>query len=522
MYKRRFFDNRACSICVALLVGLFLAVAWRSSALFAADPVTVTVLASANVRVNEPFTATVALSGSPSQEIDGVGVYLNFDPTMLAVLSVEDTSPLDLNLVAPAYDNVAGTVELVKGTLGDRPTLPFDQLKIVLLPLKAGVSAITFSSTFPRETQVTAFGAALDLNLTPATITATQDTTPPVITLLGANPMTVEALGSYVDPGATATDNVDGNLSAAIVVGGVVNTGKVGEYRITYNVRDAAGNAAPQQVRVVRVVDTTPPVITLLGANSLVVNKGDPFVDPGATASDTLDGNLTGQISVSGVVNTDLVGSYTLTYRVQDRAGNAATPRTRTVRVIFPSVADTTPPILTLLGANPMIVEALSSYVEPGATATDNVDGNLSAAIVVAGVVNTGRVGDYNVTYNVRDAAGNAAPQQVRVVRVVDTTPPVIALLGENPLMLEMGDPFVDPGATASDTLDGDLTDQIQVTGANIDTELEGRYTVRYRVADAAGNVVEATRLVEVAPPTTVTVEDQLYLPIIRPRNQSN
>jgi hypothetical protein len=159
---------------------------------------------------------------------------------------------------------------------------------------------------------------------------------------------------------------------------------------VTYNVQDAAGNAAPQQVRLVRVVDTTPPVITLLGANPLLVRRGDPFVDPGATAVDTRDGNLTGQISVSGSINTRVVGNYTLTYRAQDSAGNAATARTRTVQVVSPSVTDGVPPVLTLLGKNPLTVEALAGYVDPGATATDDVDGDLSAAIVVGGIVNSG------------------------------------------------------------------------------------------------------------------------------------
>ncbi len=130
-------------------------------------------------------------------------------------------------------------------------------------------------------------------------------------------------------------------------------------------------------------------------------------------------------------------------------------------------------------------------------------------------------MGEYDVTYNVRDSAGNAAPQQVRLVRVVDTTPPVIIVLGANPLMLERGEPFVDPGATASDTLDGNLTDQLQVTGAMIDTEVVGRYTIRYQVLDAAGNAAEVSRIVEVAPPTAVTGEVQLYLPMILPKKQS-
>ncbi len=68
------------------------------------------------------------------------------------------------------------------------------------------------------------------------------DTTPPVITLKGENPMTLYAGETYAEPGAEASDDTDGNLTAAITVGGTVDAGSVGRYRRTYRVRDAAGN----------------------------------------------------------------------------------------------------------------------------------------------------------------------------------------------------------------------------------------------------------------------------------------
>lgn len=70
------------------------------------------------------------------------------------------------------------------------------------------------------------------------------DTTPPVITILGGNPATVECHGTYTDAGATATDDKDGDLTAAIVISNTVNTTVVGTYTVTYTVRDAAGNPA--------------------------------------------------------------------------------------------------------------------------------------------------------------------------------------------------------------------------------------------------------------------------------------
>jgi len=84
-----------------------------------------------------------------------------------------------------------------------------------------------------------------------------------------------------------------------------------------------------------------------------------------------------------------------------------------------PIVEDTTPPVITLTGDNPQLIEAGEAYTELGATATDNVDGDLSAAIVInTSTVDTTEPGDYAVTYDVTDAAGNAASTVTRTVRV--------------------------------------------------------------------------------------------------------
>jgi hypothetical protein len=79
-----------------------------------------------------------------------------------------------------------------------------------------------------------------------------------------------------------------------------------------------------------------------------------------------------------------------------------------------------------------------------------------------------------------------------------DTTPPVITMLGSNPLMVDKGTTFVDPGATASDDKDGDISDKIKADD-NVDTSVEGTYYVKYNVSDAAGNkAAEQTREVRV------------------------
>ena len=79
--------------------------------------------------------------------------------------------------------------------------------------------------------------------------------------------------------------------------------------------------------------DKTKPVIKLKGSSTITINVGDKFEDPGATATDDKDGDLTDKIKVSGTVNTNRVGPYTITYTVKDKAGNEASIK-REVKVV--------------------------------------------------------------------------------------------------------------------------------------------------------------------------------------------
>ncbi|HKR07169.1 MAG TPA: immunoglobulin-like domain-containing protein, partial [Bacteroidia bacterium] len=86
---------------------------------------------------------------------------------------------------------------------------------------------------------------------------------------------------------------------------------------------------------------------------------------------------------------------------------------------VIPS--DITPPVITMLGKNPdtLIVKTAASYADPGATAADDKDGNITSKIVVASNVNVSVPGHYLIYYNVEDNAHNLAPKLTRVVEVV-------------------------------------------------------------------------------------------------------
>jgi hypothetical protein len=86
-----------------------------------------------------------------------------------------------------------------------------------------------------------------------------KDVTAPVISLEGAASVSLEAGTAYTDAGATATDNIDGSITSSIVTVNPVDIDTVGTYTVTYNVSDAAGNAATAVTRSVEVVE---PVLT--------------------------------------------------------------------------------------------------------------------------------------------------------------------------------------------------------------------------------------------------------------------
>ncbi len=327
-----------------------------------------------------------------------------------------------------------------------------------------------------------------------------QDTTPPEIVLEGEVSLTLECGTEYVEPGFTATDVCDGDLTAQVAVTGSVDHMSVGTYTLHYNVSDAQGNPAEEKTRTVTVQDTAPPEIVLEGDNPLILECGTDYVEPGFTATDVCDGDLTAQVAVTGSVDEMSVGTYTLHYNVSDGQGNPAEEKLRTV-----TVEDTSPPEIVLEGDNPLILECGRGYVEPGFTATDVCDGDLTAQVAVTGSVDDMSVGAYTLHYNVSDGQGNPAEEKVRTVTVQDTTPPVITLIGDNPLILECGIEYVEPGFTATDVCDGDLTTQVAADGS-VDPMTVGSYILTYNVSDAQGNPAEErTR-------TVAVVEGPLYI----------
>lgn len=118
-----------------------------------------------------------------------------------------------------------------------------------------------------------------------------------------------------------------------------------GPHTITLTVESSGGGSDDDTVNI-NIVDTDAPTIILNGPNPMTVECHTGFVDPGASASDDCAGDLTSAIIVTGSVDTNVVGSYVLTYSVSD--GTHTVSVDRTVNVV-----DTTAPVITLNGQAP-------------------------------------------------------------------------------------------------------------------------------------------------------------------------
>ncbi|MCX7545956.1 IPTL-CTERM sorting domain-containing protein [Marinicella gelatinilytica] len=136
------------------------------------------------------------------------------------------------------------------------------------------------------------------------------------------------ALGS-----ATATDADSDDLSLTTSNDAATNY-PLGVHTVTWTATDNHGHQGTD-TQSLTVQDTTPPVLSLVGSSPENLNLGDTYSDAGATATDLVDDDtvLTGTIVVNNPVNTNVAGSYTVTYNVSDNAGNPAAQITRTVNV---------------------------------------------------------------------------------------------------------------------------------------------------------------------------------------------
>ncbi len=320
----------------------------------------------------------------------------------------------------------------------------------------------------------------------------------PVITLVGQNPFSVTLGNTYTDAGATALDNEDGNITANIIVTSNVNTNVVGTYKVKYNVIDSGGLSA---VKVIRIVEVVPAPVELkvatVSATKIVCDSETDLPNYGAGGPDigsqtatafvashpnckivpwifewvkagNSSSNPGDQVSVGGGnwmpfnstsiipvgekiwVREQFVDGYipftglntaqtisaelychtdVLNYDNYDWVNPVVKNNTyycvawNVLKTPTPPTPVNHPPVITLVGANPASVNVGGVFIDPGATAQDQEDGNITANIIVTSTVNTTIAGTYVVTYNVKDSEGLEAVEVSRTVNVLEIHP---------------------------------------------------------------------------------------------------
>ena len=142
------------------------------------------------------------------------------------------------------------------------------------------------------------------------------DKTRPRILLFG-DPGTYFLPGeTYREEGFIARDNYDGDLTGQVQV-------RYSHNQVTYSVTDSSGNRT-EVVRNIVCYDPSHPQIMLEGDREITLMAGEQFTEPGYRAVDETDGDLTDRVRVTSTVDQYHAGTYTVTYSVKDRYGNAA------------------------------------------------------------------------------------------------------------------------------------------------------------------------------------------------------
>ena len=239
--------------------------------------------------------------------------------------------------------------------------------------------------------------------------------------------------------------------------------------------------------------------VILNGDREITMEYGEQYEEQGAQA--VFQGSIfmkepsAVDVIIRGELDVNKVGTYYITYSssryVESIFGNSEARDSvrRTIHVV-----DTQAPVITLVADPEVYTLPGQVYVEEGFTATDDYDGDLTARVV--------RTDDgEKVTYRVTDSSGNTA-EVVRVIVYNDPVAPELNLEGKETMTLELGKTFQEPGFTANDNCDGDITTLVEVTGT-VDTAKTGTYTLTYTVKDAFGNETVATRTVKVVEPAT-------------------
>ncbi len=342
------------------------------------------------------------------------------------------------------------------------------------------------------------------------------DITPPVLSI--ANSIAVAAVDSNGTPAtnsnislflssANAVDGLEGVVSVSHDAPEVFN---IGATPVTFSASDSSGNITTLTATV-SISDQTEPVISLTGNTAITLSLNDTFTEPGYIAIDNVDGDISQNVNVTGVVDTSIIGTVTLNYNVTDNEGNTAQTKSRQVTIQDAAAPVIIAPSNIVVAADdssgvPVTNTDIASFLN-AANGSDDVDINVDIHHDAPQVL---PLGITTITFSATDSANNVGSSQA-TVDVQDLTAPVIQLTGNSSVTLSLNASYIEPGYLALDNVDGDISDSVDVSGS-VNTSIVGTYTLVYTISDNAENVaIQQNR--------QVTVQDAAAPVIITPVN---
>jgi len=293
------------------------------------------------------------------------------------------------------------------------------------------ISGATNSSVLPTDVHLPSHTVSvvvtnLYASATNSAVLTVHDTTAPVITLNGGNPMTIELGAAFTDPGATAYDICAGSVSVS--TSGIVNTSTVGTNVITYTADDGNGNTNTA-TRTVIVRDTTPPAILWSFTNlTLATGTNCAAVMPDVTGTNyILATDLSGALAISQIPTNNFIlplGTNMVVIAVADASGNTAYSTNMIV------IQDQTPPLILSQPQNQTNLAGTIANFSIAATACTPIayqwffnnavlNNETNSALTMASVTVT-NAGNYSVTVT---ASGGFTNSVVATLTVFDPLP---------------------------------------------------------------------------------------------------
>lgn len=240
--------------------------------------------------------------------------------------------------------------------------------------------------------------------------------------------------------------------------------------------------------------------ITINGEREVILKVNDSYDDIGATAKMCALNkckDITSEIVINNKVDTTTIGEYEVVYEIN--YNNKIYNKSRNITVI-----DDVSPVITLKGDKNINICPKGEYKEDGYEAVDNYDGNINDKVTI-------KKDNNKIFYNVVDSSNNSS-EQIRNIKKIDITKPVIKLKGSQTITLQLNEKYTEPGVTVTDNCDKISSDKVLIQN-NVDVTKEGTYSVSYTVKDNSGNIGTANRTIKVKKPVVFdTVNKQEYL----------